>query len=85
LKTRIIVSLLLVFVFVVAGCTPAAPADAGPIKIAILAPLSGQNPTFGASTRDGALLAVEEWNAKGGVMLKEFNQKVSVEVLIEDC
>jgi branched-chain amino acid transport system substrate-binding protein len=25
-------------------------------------------PTFGASTRDGALLAISEWNAKGGVL-----------------
>jgi branched-chain amino acid transport system substrate-binding protein len=37
------------------------------IKIAILAPLSGPVPTFGVMTRDGALLAIEEWNAKNGV------------------
>jgi branched-chain amino acid transport system substrate-binding protein len=45
---------------------PAAPA--GELKVAILAPLSGSNPTFGVSTRDGALLAIKEWNAKGGVL-----------------
>jgi branched-chain amino acid transport system substrate-binding protein len=38
------------------------------LKLAILAPLSGPVPTFGVSTRDGALLAIEEWNAKGGVL-----------------
>jgi branched-chain amino acid transport system substrate-binding protein len=38
------------------------------LKVAILAPLSGPVPTFGVSTRDGALLAIEEWNAKGGVL-----------------
>lgn len=38
------------------------------LKIAILAPLSGPAPTFGEMTRDGALLAIEEWNAKGGVL-----------------
>jgi branched-chain amino acid transport system substrate-binding protein len=37
------------------------------IKVAILAPLSGAVPTFGVSTRDGALMAIDEWNAKGGV------------------
>jgi branched-chain amino acid transport system substrate-binding protein len=48
---------------------PAEPApSAEALKVAILAPLSGANPTFGASTRDGALLAIEEWNAKGGVL-----------------
>ncbi len=40
----------------------------GELKIAVLAPLSGAVPTFGEMTRDGALLAIEEWNAKGGVL-----------------
>ena len=44
-----------------------APAAGGEMKVAILAPLSGAVPTFGVMTRDGALLAIEEWNAKGGV------------------
>jgi branched-chain amino acid transport system substrate-binding protein len=52
----------------VAAATEAPAAEAKEIKIAILAPLSGAVPTFGVSTRDGALLAIEEWNAKGGVL-----------------
>ncbi len=48
------------------------------VKVAILAPLSGANATFGASTRDGALLAIEEWNAKGGV------DGVKIEAVVED-
>src|SRR5512136_725853 len=46
------------------------------IKIAILAPLSGPVPTFGVMTRDGALLAIEEWNAKGGVLGKKITAVV---------
>jgi branched-chain amino acid transport system substrate-binding protein len=42
-------------------------AGGGEVKVAVLAPLSGPVPTFGAMTRDGAMLAIEEWNAKGGV------------------
>jgi branched-chain amino acid transport system substrate-binding protein len=42
-------------------------APAGDLKLAVLAPLSGPVPTFGVMTRDGALLAIDEWNAKGGV------------------
>jgi branched-chain amino acid transport system substrate-binding protein len=49
-----------------------------PIKIAILAPLTGPVPTFGASTRDGALLAIEEWNAKGGLLGRP------IEAVVED-
>lgn len=48
--------------------TTSAPAAATEIKIAILAPLSGPVPTFGVSTKEGALLAISEWNAKGGVL-----------------
>lgn len=46
-------------------------AGGGEIKVAILAPLSGPVPTFGVMTRDGALLAIDEWNAKGGVLGKK--------------
>ncbi|MBC7263888.1 MAG: ABC transporter substrate-binding protein [Chloroflexi bacterium] len=49
--------------------TPTTPPPAvEPIKIAIIGPLSGDVATFGASNRDGALMAIEEWNAKGGVL-----------------
>ena len=59
-----------------ASARPAEPAAAAPtpptsredIKVAILAPLTGHAPTFGTMTRDGALLAIEEWNARGGVL-----------------
>jgi branched-chain amino acid transport system substrate-binding protein len=64
----VVFSLLLIASMMLAACgTPAAPAQKE-IKIAILAPLSGAVPTFGVSTRDGALLAIDEWNAKGGVL-----------------
>jgi branched-chain amino acid transport system substrate-binding protein len=61
-------SFLVIASMMLAACAPAAPAGAGTIKVAILAPLSGPVPTFGVSTRDGALMAIEEWNAKGGVL-----------------
>jgi len=48
------------------------------VKIAVLAPLSGDVATFGQSTRDGVMLAVDEWNAKGGVNGKQ------IEVVVED-
>jgi branched-chain amino acid transport system substrate-binding protein len=51
------------------------------IKVAILAPLSGPVPTFGVMTRDGALLAIEEWNAKGGVL----NKKIAAVVEDSQC
>jgi len=38
------------------------------IKIAIIAPMTGPASTFGTSTLQGAQLAIDEWNARGGVL-----------------
>jgi branched-chain amino acid transport system substrate-binding protein len=62
-----ILSLALVVLAVAAitiGCAPSAKE----VKVAVLAPLSGAVPSFGLSTKEGALLAINEWNAKGGVL-----------------
>jgi branched-chain amino acid transport system substrate-binding protein len=56
---------------------PAAPAAGGALKLAVLAPLSGSQPTFGISTRDGALMAIDEWNAKGGVLGKKIETVIA--------
>lgn len=76
MRTFKLFSVLMVLVIALSAFAPsasvAAPAAASDeIKIAILAPLSGPVPTFGVSTRDGALLAIKEWNAKGGVIGKK--------------
>jgi len=68
------VALVIILSMVLSGCQGAG----GTIKVAILAPLSGAVPTFGASTRDGALLAIKEWNAKGGVLGSK------IEAIVED-
>jgi len=67
MKKRVLISLLLAFGILLSGCQ----SGSSTIKIAVLAPLTGAVPTFGASTRDGALLAIKQWNAKGGVLGKQ--------------
>ena len=71
MKRRLGFSLVLLLAVILTACQPAGSAGGGELKIAVLAPLSGPVPTFGVSTRDGALQAVEEWNAKGGVLGKK--------------
>lgn len=63
-RSLILIAMVLAVLAVFIGCQQAPKT----VKVAILAPLSGPVPTFGVSTRDGALLAIEEWNAKGGVL-----------------
>ncbi|MCX8066627.1 MAG: ABC transporter substrate-binding protein [Anaerolineae bacterium] len=70
-----LVALIVVLAIVMAACRPAAPKT---LKVAILAPLSGDVATFGVSTRDGALLAIDEWNAKGGLLGRK------IEAVVED-
>ena len=48
--------------------TPRSPAPGQFLKIGLLMPFSGPVPAFGKSTLEGASLAVQEWNDKGGVL-----------------
>lgn len=41
------------------------------IKIGSINPVTGEAATFGASTKNGATLAAEEWNKAGGVLGKQ--------------
>ncbi len=70
MKRVLIIALVLVLAVFTAG--------AADLKVAILAPLSGAVPSFGLSTKEGALLAINEWNAKGGVL------KMKIVPIVED-
>lgn len=93
MRKRTILLLGLLLAFVLSACNGAATPGANggdngdggdggngeePLLIAILAPLSGDVATFGESTRDGALMAIEEWNADGGVLGRQ------IETVVED-
>lgn len=79
MKTYKILSILIVAVLLLTACqTGGSTGSKDPIKVAILAPLSGSVATFGESTKNGAMIAVEEWNAKGGVLGRQ------IEVVVED-
>lgn len=60
------------------GATVARAAGDEPIKIGHYASLTGKDAAFGVATRKGVLLAVEEINAKGGVLGRR------LEYLVED-
>jgi branched-chain amino acid transport system substrate-binding protein len=46
------------------GCAPVSKE----LKVGVLCGLTGPAPSFGQSEKDGIMLAVSEWNAKGGVL-----------------
>jgi len=70
----VVLSVLVVASMLLTAC---GGAGGGKVKVAILAPLSGPVPTFGVSTRDGALMAIEDWNAKGGVLGQQIEAVVA--------
>lgn len=59
------ISLLVLIAMVLTSCAGAGGAKE--VKVAMLFPLTGDVSTFGISSRQGVELAVEEWNAKGGI------------------
>ncbi len=67
MRSMKILSIFILAALLLAACGGGGGGGAKEVKIAVLAPLSGPVPTFGVMTRDGALMAIEEWNAKGGV------------------
>ena len=52
--------------------------DTGAIKVGIYGDLSGQTSSFGQSTKNGALMAIDEINARGGINGRK------IEYVIED-
>jgi branched-chain amino acid transport system substrate-binding protein len=54
----------------------------GSVKIAITGPFSGGSAPMGASTRDGAKLAIAEINAAGGIQVG--NQKLKIQAIERD-
>jgi branched-chain amino acid transport system substrate-binding protein len=58
------ISVLVLIAMVLTSC---AGAGAKEVKVAMLFPMTGGEATFGKSSKEGAELAIEEWNAKGGV------------------
>jgi branched-chain amino acid transport system substrate-binding protein len=70
---------LLTFLFACAvAATTSSAATSDPIRIGHYASLTGKDAAFGVATRKGVLLAVEELNAKGGVLGRK------LEYLVED-
>lgn len=60
----------------VAGCGSSS-SSSSEIKIGLLNELTGGNATFGASTTNGAKMAIKEANAKGGVLGKQIKAVVA--------
>ncbi|MDH7490767.1 MAG: ABC transporter substrate-binding protein, partial [Anaerolineae bacterium] len=72
---------LLTVLVIIATLLPLAGCAGGgskTIKIGVIAPMTGDVKTFGESTKNGVELAVEEWNAKGGLLGKK------IEIVLAD-
>jgi branched-chain amino acid transport system substrate-binding protein len=77
MKLRYVLSLLFIASLIVTACGGVA-GGGGPVKVALLAPMSGQVKTFGESTKNAVDIAVAEWNAAGGVAGRQ------IQLVVED-
>jgi branched-chain amino acid transport system substrate-binding protein len=80
LKGLVLVSALCCF-FVTQISFAAAPKE---IRIGVTGPLTGPAAEAGVALKEGIVLALEEWNASGGIYIKEAGKKLPVRVIIED-
>ncbi len=68
-------NLALLGTFLLTGCSGG---DARVVRVACVGPMTGEQAKQGKDMEEGARLAVEEWNAKGGVLGKK------IELLVGD-
>jgi len=81
---KLAVIMLMMFMFsIIAGCgtktTDNSAQKAATIKVGINVELSGGAATYGTDARDGALLAIEQINAAGGILGQQ------LEPIVKDC
>ncbi len=67
-----------------AASSSAAPTAGDPVRIAVAAPMTGDNAEYGQGFYNAAVMKAEEWNAKGGVLgrpieIVQFDDKNSSE------
>jgi branched-chain amino acid transport system substrate-binding protein len=70
------IAIMLVAITLIASTGCAGSSDA--VRVGLLFPMTGPVPTYGQSSKEGAELAINEWNDKGGVLGQE------VEWVLED-
>jgi branched-chain amino acid transport system substrate-binding protein len=70
-----LLGMALLLMAAVVGCQKK---DSGVIKIGVAGPMTGDQSKFGMDFRNGVSLAVDEWNAKGGLLGKK------IVLIIED-
>jgi branched-chain amino acid transport system substrate-binding protein len=73
--------LLRTFVIAAAAALAAASAQAQDIRIAVVGPITGSNAAIGEQMKRGGMMAVEDINAKGGVLGK----KLALDVADDAC
>lgn len=65
-----VVSVLVLLSVLLSACVAGA-GGGSTVKVALLFPMTGDVSTYGISSKQGAEMALEEWNAKGGVIGKK--------------
>jgi branched-chain amino acid transport system substrate-binding protein len=67
-------ALFAVFSLVLAGAFVSCGGGSKYVTVGAVGPVTGAAATFGISTKNGDQLAVDEWNAKGGVLGKQIKE-----------
>ncbi len=58
------------------GGQSSSSAPSGPVKIGAIGPLTGPASTYGIAEQNGIQMAIDEWNAKGGLLGSDISMEV---------
>lgn len=83
-KVRFLLSMILIIAVAFGIVNSPAAADEAPIKIAVAAPLTGDNSEYGIGFYNAVTMMAESWNEKGGIqgrsiVVEQFDDKNSPE------
>ncbi len=93
MKARVIAStalarsfIVMLVMAIVAGCAgaPAAPSAPSEIAVGAVVPLTGRYAALGEQIKNGYELAVDDFNKDGGVMVKAYNKKIPLKLIMLD-
>lgn len=76
--------LLVLVLPMLAACGPAAPAAPTEVVLGAALPLTGGQAREGGYFKKGYELAIKEINDAGGIMIKEYNKKIPIKLIIYD-
>ncbi len=82
MKKIIGIIVLIIIVILLVALGGGSKGETGPIKIGVVAPLSGDAAQYGEPVRNGVMIAVDNINGAGGINGRKVDEYVKTRIII---